>query len=147
MLEAVTISWLRSQAGQDQQDLCVTLCSFGTVSGMCQECKTNLYVLTVITNKYVDHNSAVQVSFMRQLLEAVRKLPFPWAMLDGSELLKKVLQLQKFRYAAVCANIVACCACLDGFMQCYAGPLLLSHFVTGHIAYPRAPSSGWHAFE
>ena len=35
---------------------------------------------------------------MRQLLEAVRKLPFPWAVLDNSDLLKKILQLQKFRY-------------------------------------------------
>lgn len=40
-----------------------------------------------------------QISFIRQLLQALRKLPFPWAMLEGSELLKRVLHLQKHRCA------------------------------------------------
>ena len=39
-----------------------------------------------------------QISFIRQLLQALRKLPFPWAMLEGQDLLKRVLQLQKHRY-------------------------------------------------
>ena len=38
-----------------------------------------------------------QISFIRQLLQALRKLPFPWAMLEGQELLKRVLTLQKHR--------------------------------------------------
>lgn len=38
-----------------------------------------------------------QISFIRQLLQALRKLPFPWAMLEGSDLLKRVLHLQKHR--------------------------------------------------
>ena len=40
-----------------------------------------------------------QVSFMGHMLQAIRKLPFPWAMLEGQDLLKRVLQLQKHRYA------------------------------------------------
>lgn len=39
-----------------------------------------------------------QISFIRQLLQALRKLPFPWAMVEGSDLLKRVLNLQKHRY-------------------------------------------------
>ena len=42
-----------------------------------------------------------QISFMRQLLQALRKLPFPWAMLEGHDLLKRVINLQKHRYPAV----------------------------------------------
>ena len=38
-----------------------------------------------------------QISFIRQLLQALRKLPFPWAMLEGQDLLKRVLTLQKHR--------------------------------------------------
>ena len=38
-----------------------------------------------------------QISFMRQLLQALRKLPFPWAMLEGQDLLKRVINLQKHR--------------------------------------------------
>jgi len=38
-----------------------------------------------------------QISFIRQLLQALRKLPFPWAMLEGQDLLKRVLNLQKHR--------------------------------------------------
>ena len=38
-----------------------------------------------------------QISFIRQLLQALRKLPFSWAMLEGSDLLKRVLNLQKHR--------------------------------------------------
>ena len=38
-----------------------------------------------------------QISFIRQLLQALRKLPFPWAMLEGQDLLKRVLTLQKYR--------------------------------------------------
>lgn len=40
-----------------------------------------------------------QISFMGQMLQALRKLPFPWAMLEGQDLLKRVLQLQKHRCA------------------------------------------------
>jgi len=38
-----------------------------------------------------------QISFIRQLLQALKKLPFPWAMLEGQDLLKRVLNLQKHR--------------------------------------------------
>ena len=38
-----------------------------------------------------------QISFIRQLLQALRKMPFPWAMLEGQDLLKRVLNLQKHR--------------------------------------------------
>ncbi|KAL3137975.1 hypothetical protein ABBQ38_005218 [Trebouxia sp. C0009 RCD-2024] len=48
-----------------------------------------------------------QISFIRQLLQALRKLPFPWAMLEGSDLLKRVLHLQKHRLPRVASAAAA----------------------------------------
>ena len=61
---------------------------------------------------------AVQVSFMRQLLEAVRKLPIPWAMLEGQDLLKRVLQLQKFRSMPMLSSCCTVAFLCEGASKC-----------------------------
>ncbi|KAL0034616.1 hypothetical protein WJX79_010733 [Trebouxia sp. C0005] len=48
-----------------------------------------------------------QISFIRQLLQALRKLPFPWAMLEGQDLLKRVLNLQKHRLPRIASAAAA----------------------------------------
>ena len=51
-----------------------------------------------------------QISFMGQMLQVLRKLPFPWAMLEGQDLLKRVLQLQKHRCACCLVVISSMCS-------------------------------------